>query len=323
LWPAEPIKLLNRILPIYPMDVQVSVVIPAYNEEDVIEGCLRSILETNRKDMEVVVVDDGSRDRTAEIVGSIRDRRLKLIELEKNSGAARARNVGIDNAKGKYILFTDADCTVSKGWIGEHLKSLKRYDCVVGSSRPINADDSPVSNVFYYMAMERWNKSDGVIVSAATANGSFRSDIFGKVRFDEDFRTAAYEDQDFMIRVEEAGFRCGYNPDAEICHIFHETFRGQLRRVFLLSDAFNVFIRKHRTAKRTAMQITSIAVTLVFPLLVPFALLMTLRDIRYIFRAAKRAGMRQLPFLVLFESSKNAVQAVGITYHLARPRWRR
>ncbi len=304
------------------MGVKVSVVIPAYNEEDVIRGCIESVLKNNFKNMEIIVVDDGSKDRTVEEVRSIKDRRVKVVQLKKNSGAARARNTGIDNAKGEFIILTDADCVVSENWVSEHLKSLKKYDFVLGSSTPINVGEGLISKAFYCMSMEKWEKKRGKIVSATTANGSFRREVFEKVRFDESFRTAAYEDEDFTIRVEEVGFKKGYNPKAGVKHVFHESLCGQLRRSFLASDAFNVFARKHRTWKRTGLQVISVAVTIIFPLLIPFSFLLALKDFEHMCRASRKLGMGYLPFLLVFETARNAVHSFGTTYHLIKPRWR-
>lgn len=87
----------------------VSVIIPAYNREKTIERAVMSVLNQTYKDLELIVVDDCSKDNTVEVLKSIKDDRLKIIRLEKNSGACVARNVGIENAQGDYIAFQDSD----------------------------------------------------------------------------------------------------------------------------------------------------------------------------------------------------------------------
>ena len=86
----------------------ISVIIPLYNKEPIIERSLQSVLSQDYDDFEVVVVNDGSTDRSADIVRSINDPRIRLIEQE-NGGPSKARNTGIKNAKGEWILFIDAD----------------------------------------------------------------------------------------------------------------------------------------------------------------------------------------------------------------------
>lgn len=86
----------------------ISVVIPLFNKEQIIGKSLRSVLSQDYDNFEVVVVNDGSTDRSAEIVKSIDDPRIRLIEQE-NGGPSKARNTGVKNAKGEWIVFLDAD----------------------------------------------------------------------------------------------------------------------------------------------------------------------------------------------------------------------
>jgi hypothetical protein len=89
----------------------VSAIIPAHNAERFIAATLRSALAQTYPRLEVIVIDDGSRDATAAIAGRIaaQDRRVRLIRLRTNAGAARARNAGIEAATGRYIAFLDSD----------------------------------------------------------------------------------------------------------------------------------------------------------------------------------------------------------------------
>ena len=86
----------------------ISVVIPLFNKEQIIEKTLRSVLSQDYDDFEVVVVNDGSTDRSAEIVNRIDDSRIRLIEQE-NGGPSKARNTGTKYSKGDWLLFLDAD----------------------------------------------------------------------------------------------------------------------------------------------------------------------------------------------------------------------
>ena len=88
----------------------VSVIIPAYNIEDYIGRCLDSVISQTYKNLEIIVVDDGSRDHTGEILDNYakKDRRIKVIHKE-NGGVSSARNKGIEAAEGDYIGFIDGD----------------------------------------------------------------------------------------------------------------------------------------------------------------------------------------------------------------------
>ena len=86
----------------------ISVVIPLYNKEASIKQSLMSVLSQSYQDFEVVIVDDGSTDNSVAKVEEIQDSRIRLIRQE-NGGPSKARNTGVKNAKGEWILFLDAD----------------------------------------------------------------------------------------------------------------------------------------------------------------------------------------------------------------------
>ncbi len=88
---------------------KVSVIIPTYNREKTIVRALDSVLKQTYTNLEVLIIDDGSTDNTAEVIKEIADERVTYKVLEKNGGAAYARNVGIRMAAGEWIAFQDSD----------------------------------------------------------------------------------------------------------------------------------------------------------------------------------------------------------------------
>jgi glycosyltransferase involved in cell wall biosynthesis len=89
--------------------ISISVIIPAYNRSATIGYCIQSILNQTYQKFEIIVVDDCSTDNTVEIIENISDNRLKIIKLDKNSGAQVARNIGIKSAQNEWIAFQDSD----------------------------------------------------------------------------------------------------------------------------------------------------------------------------------------------------------------------
>lgn len=91
----------------------VSIITPSFNASKYIDLTLKSILSQTYSNWELIIVDDCSSDSTCEIVQQFikQDSRIKLVKLEQNSGAAVARNTGIENAKGRFIAFLDSDDT--------------------------------------------------------------------------------------------------------------------------------------------------------------------------------------------------------------------
>lgn len=88
--------------------MKLSIIVPVYNVEDYIKECMDSLINIPIKDMEILVIDDGSLDNSINIVEKYEDTRIKIIH-QKNGGLSSARNTGLKNANGKYILFVDSD----------------------------------------------------------------------------------------------------------------------------------------------------------------------------------------------------------------------
>lgn len=101
----------------------ISVIIPVYNVEKYLNKCIDSVIKQDYKNIEILIVNDGSTDNSKEI-GTYyekKDERIKLINIE-NSGVSNARNIGIRSANGKYITFIDSDDYVEKDYVSELYK---------------------------------------------------------------------------------------------------------------------------------------------------------------------------------------------------------
>ena len=86
----------------------ISIIVPIYNAEQFLRECIDSILSQNYSNIEIILVNDGSRDGSLNICQSYDDSRIVLIDKE-NAGVSSARNAGLKVAKGEYIAFIDAD----------------------------------------------------------------------------------------------------------------------------------------------------------------------------------------------------------------------
>lgn len=116
--------------------MEISIVIPAYNEEKVIRKNVFKIinfLKNKKIEYELIVVDDSSTDRTAEVIKNINSKKIRLIKNKKNMGKGYAIRKGILNAKKKLILFSDADLSTPIEELSNLLKYVNNYDIVIGS----------------------------------------------------------------------------------------------------------------------------------------------------------------------------------------------
>ena len=89
---------------------KISIIVPVFNSEKTIERCLTSLINQSYFDIEIIVVDDGSTDRTARLIEKIAEK-TSLVKYfyQENSGVSAARNLGISKSNGEYIMFVDSD----------------------------------------------------------------------------------------------------------------------------------------------------------------------------------------------------------------------
>ncbi len=184
------------------MNAAVSVIIPTYNNRELLRDSVGSVLNQSFADFELLIIDDGSKDNTAELVKTFTDKRIKY-HYKTNGGTASARNMGIAKAAGKYITFLDSDdfwprdylktmvnaldlhqdygmayCTITQEWPDKKQKKSFRIEyCVSGN-----------------IVKELFNKN---FVMAQTA--VCRSEMIKDFRFDESLRWA--NDYDGFLRM--------------------------------------------------------------------------------------------------------------------------
>ena len=103
----------------------VSVVVPVYNVEAYIARCIESILSQTHRNLELILVDDGSLDHSGAICDAYAEKDSRILVIhQENAGVSKARNAGIDQAKGEYLSFVDSD-----DWIEpDHIQSLLPID---------------------------------------------------------------------------------------------------------------------------------------------------------------------------------------------------
>ncbi|MFH0855133.1 MAG: glycosyltransferase family 2 protein [Candidatus Omnitrophota bacterium] len=118
----------------------VSVIVPVYNSEQFLCRCLDSVIGQEYRNIEVVLVNDGSTDKSAELCECYarRDKRVKLIH-SKNNGPAQARNIGIENAVGDFIFFVDSDDFIENNALSVLIDNYRRTnaDVIIGDARSV------------------------------------------------------------------------------------------------------------------------------------------------------------------------------------------
>ena len=204
----------------------VSVVIPTYNRAPLLGRSIRSVLGQSYGDFEVVVIDDGSTDGTAEVVAAFGDPRVRYVALARNKGAGAARNVGVRTARGKFLAFQDSDdeWTASKlaRQMAAFARGSERLGMVYSDMQLIRADGTAT----YFAAPEVMS---GRLIDPATRfyqvhNLGIQSAVIKREYLEEagpfNESLPAFEDLEMFIRLSR---RCDFQHLREPLVKYHDT----------------------------------------------------------------------------------------------------
>lgn len=216
------------------MDKLVSVIVPAFNREKTIKRCLDSIIEQSYRCLELIVIDDGSHDKTGAICDFYgqNDSRVKVFH-NKNHGVSYSRNYGVEHATGKYVIFVDSDDYINKSYL-EHLvkrAEKERLELVVSSLVMKRGGEEKSFDMNNYEA-------NGSIVHDYYALQKFMGGVCGKLycrqlikdkhlRFVEDmvysedrlFNIEYYSYLKYYGIASEAIYTCDYELDQSVIHL--------------------------------------------------------------------------------------------------------
>lgn len=210
----------------------LSVVIPVYNGERHIRRCVESIRNQLYKPNAIIVVNDGSTDKTADILSGLR---VQTIAHEQNLGLAAARNTGLNSSNTDIIAFFDSDTEVPVNYLKTmmtHFTAGKKYDGVGGHEVPKFTDG--VSNYYRAKYLYQGIKCDAPVerrVLYGLAMAFRREKLLNAGGFDTFFR-ANGEDVDICLRMYLKGSRFLYDPNLYVYHYKKDNFRSLVIMVY-------------------------------------------------------------------------------------------
>ncbi len=200
-----------------------SVIVPTYNRLHLLKRTIDSLNQQTFKDFEIIIVDDGSTDGTAQYLTDLEKNGRIIPIFQSNKGPAVARNVGIRRASGKYIAFTDDDCIVPSDWLEKlhaHFK-IGKIAGVGGSARTGDTSNlyaianDMIVNFLKYELNERYQITPPFLTSNNTAYSKLCLESVGG--FDEGYFIGA-EERDLNYRLFLKGERLTYDPDIVVEH---------------------------------------------------------------------------------------------------------
>jgi GT2 family glycosyltransferase len=231
----------------------VSVAVVNWNGAEVLPECLKSLLGLNHKDIEIIVVDNGSSDDSVNIVKRICGDMARVVCLDKNIGFAAGVNAGFENAGGEFFAALNNDMIAEPSWLDQPLELFRDKSVGIVSCRQMNYYDRTIADgLYHYVTKEltfmpfghgREFSSDplfseaGYVISANGGSAVFRAETFKALGgYDAGF-FGYMEETDFCMRAFLRGWRCAYAPSAVVYHMDGFSFKKK-------GDGFRYYLRE-------------------------------------------------------------------------------
>ncbi len=213
----------------------ISVIVPAKDAAKTLRECLQALLHQEglqlEHDYEVIVVDDGSIDDTAEIA----EQHAVRVIRQANAGPAAARNAGARIARGTILAFTDADCAPTPTWLRNLTQPFHNPE-VVGVKGVYRTRQTALIARFVQLEYEykyARMRHQAVIDFIDTYSAAYRKEVFIlNGGFDESFLVPCVEDQEFSFRLARKGYHMVFEPSAVVFHDHDRTLSEYLQRKF-------------------------------------------------------------------------------------------
>ena len=207
----------------------ISIIIPNFNGASTLRRCLNAVTTVKDERFEVIVVDDGSHDNSVEI---IKEYPCRLIQLEQQAGASRARNVGAENSHGEILFFTDADCLIQADTLTVIRQTIaaNNPNVVIGGTYTIQPGDnrffSAFQSAFINFSETKHLQTPDYIATHALALDATTFHKSGG--FSEDF-LPILEDVEFSHRMHRSGKQLRIEPRIQVQHIFNYSLFDSMR----------------------------------------------------------------------------------------------
>ena len=174
--------------------VKLSIIVPVWNVYDYIDACLASLMNQTEKDIEIIVVNDGSPDNSQEIIDRYVKKYPKVIKsfIKENGGQGTARNLGIKHAKGKYLSFIDSDDFIDKDFAKKMVALAEKdnADVVVCDMIDLYKDKEIYHDCTHFTSILKTTPS--------VCNKIFRKELFDEIEFKSKMW---YEDLNVMLKL--------------------------------------------------------------------------------------------------------------------------
>ena len=175
------------------MEPKISIIVPVYNVEKYLERCVESLINQTHKNVEIILVDDGSKDNSGKLCDELAQRDSRIVVYHKeNGGLSDARNYGIHKSTSDYVGFVDSDDFVDEDMYEILLSNLLKYDSEISFCRLNDVYNDEITkdnteNKPYLMTSEQAIKMvlEAKVFSVTAVNKLYKKSLFAQIRFDK------------------------------------------------------------------------------------------------------------------------------------------
>ncbi len=250
------------------MKSDISIIVPIYNAEKYIEKCIHSLVNQTKKELEIILINDGSTDNTDKVIRIFKDKRIRYF-VNKNIGIGKTRNFGITKATGKYIMFCDSDDYYEPNMCEAMFEQAEKeeLDLVICDfyreyeNGKVEPERLPT---FKYTSLKEMPSLIRTI-NLAPWNKMYKKDLLiqNNIRFEENLK---YEDTPFVAKALGCAKKIGKIDKCLNHYIVHEQSETTVRDkrcfdIFKIMDIIRNFYKKERYIKEDLNKLTVRVIT--------------------------------------------------------------
>jgi len=227
--------------------IKVSIIVPVYNTGKYIKKCIESLLNQSEENIELIIINDGTKDNSEEIIKNYTDSRIKYIAKE-NEGIGKTRNLGIDLSKGKYVMFVDSDDYIKRDCVKKMYDraELDNLDIVV--SDYYEDRDGKIKEIKFPSFQNSSIESNSKIINSINlgpCNKIYSRNMLknNKIRFEEKLK---YEDAPFVVKAILSANKIGKINECLSYYVIHKHSETTVRdeRIFDIIEISKIIIKE-------------------------------------------------------------------------------
>ena len=220
---------------------KVSIIVPVYNTSKYLNKCIDSLINQTEEDIEILLINDGSTDESESIIKEYDDKRIVYIK-KKNTGIGKTRNLGIDKAKGEYVMFIDSDDYIDYDCV----EKLYNYAIETKSDFVVTDFKKDINGTYEKVIIPDFESSKLIdnpsilnAINLGPCNKIYKKSILKGVRFDEKYK---YEDVPFVIKALKNASKISKLNESLSYYVIHEKSQTTVRdeKIFDILEIVNI-----------------------------------------------------------------------------------